>query len=120
MHDCLVSVQLPREVHPSVLTTNFIPQSPHFFYIMRCSPVSATQTQMEYEVYRHKDATDEEFTYISDTFKRILQEDKDLCNAAQKNLNGSIFVNGELHPTAEKASLATHSDPISYIPTDTH
>lgn len=59
---------------------------------------------MEYEVYRHKDATDEEFTYISDMFKNILKEDKDLCNAAQKNLNGSVFINGELHPHAEKVS----------------
>lgn len=59
---------------------------------------------MEYEVYRHKDATDEEFTYISDMFKNILREDKDLCNAAQKNLNGSVFINGELHPHAEKVS----------------
>lgn len=60
---------------------------------------------MEYEVYRHKDATDEEFTYISDMFKNILREDKDLCNAAQRNLNGSVFINGELHPHAEKVSL---------------
>lgn len=72
--------------------------------MMRCSPISAGQTHMEYEVYRHKDATDEEFTYISDMFKNILREDKDLCNAAQKNLNGSVFINGELHPHAEKVS----------------
>ncbi|POS81288.1 cytochrome P450 oxidoreductase [Diaporthe helianthi] len=79
--------------------------SPHFFYMMRCIPVSATQTQMEYEFYRHKDATDEQFTYVTETFKQILREDKDLCNAAQKNLNGSVFINGELHPTAEKGPL---------------
>ncbi|KAL1865000.1 hypothetical protein Daus18300_007347 [Diaporthe australafricana] len=59
--------------------------------------------EMEYEVYRHKDATDEEFTYITETFKTILKEDKDLCNAAQKNLNGNVFINGELHPMAEKS-----------------
>lgn len=59
---------------------------------------------MEYEVYRHKDATDEEFTRVSDTFKQVLKEDKDLCNAAQKNLNASIFIKGELHPQAEKVN----------------
>jgi hypothetical protein len=75
---------------------------------------------MEYEVYRHKDATDEEFTYITETFKQILKEDKDLCNAAQKNLNGSVFVNGELHPTAEKASLITHPDPRNDVPMELH
>jgi hypothetical protein len=60
---------------------------------------------MEYEVYRHKDATDEAFNYIWDTFKQVLTEDKDLCNAAQKNLNAGIFLNGELHPRVEKGPL---------------
>lgn len=60
---------------------------------------------MEYEVYRHKDATDEAFNYIWNTFKQVLTEDKDLCNAAQKNLNAGIFLNGELHPRVEKGPL---------------
>ncbi|KAF9883294.1 hypothetical protein FE257_003785 [Aspergillus nanangensis] len=79
--------------------------SPSFFYIMRCIPVSAGQTQMEYEVYRHNTATDEEFTYIDEFFKQVLREDKDLCNAAQKNLEAGIFTNGQLHPQAEKGPL---------------
>ncbi|KAJ2967804.1 hypothetical protein NQ176_g9491 [Zarea fungicola] len=79
--------------------------TPFFFFIQRCVPVSATQTHMEYEVYRHNDATDEEFTEISDFFKNIMREDKDLCNGAQKNLNGGIFLNGELHPRVEKGPL---------------
>ncbi|KAI3392053.1 hypothetical protein diail_6308 [Diaporthe ilicicola] len=103
------NTDIPNVAGLGIYSTFYYPNacmtvSPHFFYIMRCIPVSASQTQMEYEVYRHRDATDEEFTYISETFKRILKEDKDLCNAAQKNLNGSVFVNGELHPTAEKVS----------------
>jgi hypothetical protein len=69
---------------------------------MRCIPISASQTKMEYEVYRGNNASDEEFNEISDCFKQILKEDKDLCNAAQKNLNAGIFVNGELHPRVEK------------------
>lgn len=85
----------------TVLLT-FSGNSPFFFFIQRCVPVSATQTHMEYEVYRHNDATDEEFTEISDFFKNIMREDKDLCNGAQKNLNGGIFLNGELHPRVEK------------------
>ncbi|KAF5674677.1 cytochrome p450 oxidoreductase [Fusarium heterosporum] len=79
--------------------------SPDFFYIMRCIPISASQTKMEYEVYRHNDASDHDFNNISDCFKQILKEDKDLCNAAQKNLNAGIFVNGELHPRVEKGPL---------------
>ena len=72
---------------------------------MRCIPTSAGQTKMEYEVYRHNDASDEQFNGISDFFKQVLKEDKDLCNAAQENLNAGIFINGELHPRAEKVRL---------------
>jgi hypothetical protein len=60
---------------------------------------------MEYEVYRHQEASDEDFEYIDSFFKRVLDEDKHLCNAAQKNLNAGVFVNGQLHPHLESAPL---------------
>ena len=60
---------------------------------------------MEYEVYRHKDATDANFENVDSMFKRILNEDKVLCNNAQKNLEVGVFVNGELHPQKEKGPL---------------
>lgn len=60
---------------------------------------------MEYEVYRHNEASDEDFEYIDSFFKRVLAEDKYLCNAAQKNLNAGVFVNGQLHPELESAPL---------------
>lgn len=60
---------------------------------------------MEYEVYRHKESSDEDFEYIDSFFKRVLHEDKHLCNAAQKNLNAGVFVNGQLHPSLESAPL---------------
>lgn len=60
---------------------------------------------MEYEVYRHKDADDEGFERIDSMFKRILSEDKWLCNNAQKNLEAGVFVNGEMHPRMEKGPL---------------
>lgn len=60
---------------------------------------------MQYEVYRHKDATDAQFEEISSTFKRILSEDKWLCNTAQKNLEAGVYVSGELHPRMEKGPL---------------
>lgn len=60
---------------------------------------------MEYEVYRHKKASDEDFEYIDSFFKRVLEEDKHLCNSAQKNLNAGVFVNGQLHPRLESAPL---------------
>jgi len=79
--------------------------SKDFFYIMRCVPLSAAQTHMEYEVYRHKDATDEAFDGINKIFKQVLKEDKDLCNAAQENLNVGVYVHGNLHPQHEKGPL---------------
>lgn len=60
---------------------------------------------MEYEVYRHEDATDEEFEEITACFRQILTEDKDLCTGSQKNLSAGIFLNGELHPRVEKVGL---------------
>ena len=60
---------------------------------------------MEYEVYRHKESSDEDFEHIDGFFKRVLKEDKYLCNATQKNLNAGYFVNGQLHPDLESAPL---------------
>jgi hypothetical protein len=60
---------------------------------------------MEYEVYRHKDATDEEFETVDGFFKRVLGEDKYLCDNVQKNLEAGIFTNGELHPDLENAPI---------------
>ncbi|KAL1964458.1 hypothetical protein VTN77DRAFT_6884 [Rasamsonia byssochlamydoides] len=79
--------------------------SPAFFYLMRCNPTSAGTCSMEYEVYRHRDASDADFQHIDSFFKRVLDEDKHLCNAAQRNLNAGVFVNGPLHPELEKGPL---------------
>ncbi|GKU08846.1 unnamed protein product, partial [Fusarium langsethiae] len=79
--------------------------SPHFFYLMRCVPTSVGHCSMKYEVYRHKDASEESFRTIDEMFKRILAEDKWLCNNAQKNLNAGVFVNGEMHPKLEQGPL---------------
>ena len=56
-------------------------------------------------MYRHKDASDKDFEDICNAFRQILHEDKDLCNAAQENLNKGIFQSGELHPRVEKGPL---------------
>ncbi|KAJ5930100.1 hypothetical protein N7466_005593 [Penicillium verhagenii] len=93
-----------------IATTYFWPNasfniSPNFFFMQRFTPTSPTQCVMRYEVYRHKDATDEAFNLISDMYKRIMSEDKYLCIASQKNLNAGVFVNGELHPEMEAGPL---------------
>ncbi|GLI73354.1 hypothetical protein PoHVEF18_001571 [Penicillium ochrochloron] len=93
-----------------IATTYFWPNascnvSPNFFFMQRFTPVSPTKSVMRYEVYRHKDATDEAFTLISDMYKRIMSEDKYLCIHTQKNLNAGVFVNGLLHPDMEQGPL---------------
>lgn len=79
--------------------------SPHFFMIQRFVPLGPTKSQMRYEVYRNKNSSDEDFKAISDMYKRIMSEDKELCASAQRNLDAGVFVNGELHPDLEKGPL---------------
>lgn len=67
-------------------------------------PVSATSSKIENEVYRHRDATDEEFENINAFYRQVLDEDKELCVGTQENLNAGVFTNGELHPSKEKVN----------------
>lgn len=71
-------------------------------------PVTATTSRIENEVYRHKNATDEQFTNLCNFYKQVLEEDKQLCIGAQENLNSGVFVNGELHPDKEKVRRYPH------------
>jgi hypothetical protein len=38
-------------------------------------------------------------------YKQVLEEDKILCEGAQKNLGAGVFRNGELHPEKERGPL---------------
>lgn len=73
--------------------------------IQRFVPSSAKRSSMQYQVFRNKNSSDEDFMLVNSIYKRIMSEDKALCDAAQKNLNAGIFVNGELHPRLEKGPL---------------
>lgn len=68
-------------------------------------PVSETTSRIENEVYRHKNATDEKFKALCDFYTQVLEEDKELCEGAQANLSGGVYVTGELHPQKEKGPL---------------
>ncbi|GAD95714.1 Rieske 2Fe-2S family protein [Paecilomyces variotii No. 5] len=61
-----------------------------YWYHMSVCPTSPTTATMRYDVYRHKDATDEQFIAMDKFFKQVEEEDKDLCNGAQTNLNTGI------------------------------
>ena len=60
---------------------------------------------MRYEVYRNKNSSEEDFQLINTMYKRIMSEDKVLCDLAQKNINSGVFINGEMHPKMEKGPL---------------
>ncbi|KAI1859503.1 hypothetical protein JX265_009993 [Neoarthrinium moseri] len=74
----------------------------HFFYIQRMIPVSATTSRIENEIYRHRNSSDQQFKALCDFYAQVLEEDKQLCVEAQKNINAGVFINGELHPEKEK------------------
>ncbi len=73
--------------------------------IQRFVPSGAKQSSMQYQVFRNKNATEEEFQNMNQIYKRIMSEDKYLCAQAQKNLDAGIFINGEMHPRLEKGPL---------------
>lgn len=90
-----------KKVSKLLLTFN---DSENMFYIQRMIPVTATTSKVENEVYRHKNATNEEFEKINAFYHQVLAEDKDLCDGSQRNINAGVYVNGEYHPEKEKVS----------------
>jgi hypothetical protein len=73
--------------------------------IQKFLPSSPITSIMSYEIYRNRHSSDAEFHLIADMYERVMREDKVLCDAAQKNLDRGVFVNGQLHPKYEKAPL---------------
>lgn len=61
--------------------------------MMRCNPVGPVRSSVEYEVFRHKDASDEDFNKAQDIIKRASEENKSLPNPSEKNFNTGILVN---------------------------
>lgn len=93
-----------------VASTYFLPNasmnvSPHFFFVQRFVPNGPMSSSMRYEVFRNKNSSEEDFQLINHMYKRIMSEDKYLCDLTQKNLNAGVFVNGEMHPRMEKGPL---------------
>ncbi|KAF1965676.1 hypothetical protein BU23DRAFT_488774 [Bimuria novae-zelandiae CBS 107.79] len=77
----------------------------HFLFIQKFMPKSPSESIMYYEVWRNKHSSEEDFLLISDTYKRVMGEDKVLCERAQKNIEAGAFVSGELHPQKEKGPI---------------
>ena len=73
--------------------------------LQRFLPTGPTTSSMQYQIFRNKNSSEKDFQLINQLYKRVVSEDKDLCELAQRNLNAGIFVNGELHPRLEKGPL---------------
>ena len=48
-----------------------VSSSPHFFMIQRFVPTDVGTTLMQYQVFRNKNATDEQFNFVSNTYKQV-------------------------------------------------
>ncbi|KAJ6449993.1 Rieske [2Fe-2S] iron-sulfur domain-containing protein [Mycena sanguinolenta] len=76
----------------SIVATYLFPYAavtlmPSYGYTMRVVPMDAHHTEMQYDVYRPTDATDEDFNATHEFFRQVEQEDKYLC-PGKPNGNG--------------------------------
>ncbi|KAM0342033.1 hypothetical protein ACHAPU_009761 [Fusarium lateritium] len=63
--------------------------SPHVFFLLRCVPTSATKSLLQYEVYKHKSASQEELDKVEEFIK---QTASDYEAPAEKNLRAGVLV----------------------------
>ena len=63
---------------------------PSYAYTMRVVPIDAHRTEMQYDVHRPTDATDEAFDETHKFFVQVEEEDKFLCVRPQPSLARSI------------------------------
>ncbi|KAJ9657876.1 hypothetical protein H2198_004072, partial [Neophaeococcomyces mojaviensis] len=71
----------------------------------RFVPHGPSSSTMRYEVYRNRSSPEDDFRIVNEMYKRVMSEDKALCEAAQRNVNAGIFVNGEMHPKLERGPI---------------
>ncbi|KAE8423973.1 hypothetical protein BDV36DRAFT_278954 [Aspergillus pseudocaelatus] len=74
-----------------------------YYFPMTAMVVSSFK--ISYEIYRNKKSSEADFRLISDTYARVVGEDKALCIGAQKNLERNFFTNGALHPKYENTPI---------------
>ncbi|RMY19439.1 hypothetical protein D0867_04684 [Hortaea werneckii] len=79
--------------------------SPHFMMIQKFLPEGPVDSTMHYEVYKNKHSSDEDFRFIADMYRKVMGEDKVLCEGQMGNLKTGVFTSGELHPQWERGPL---------------
>ena len=73
--------------------------------LQRFLPNGPKSSSMQYQIFRNKNSSEKEFQLIHQLYKRVVSEDKVLCELAQRNLDAGVFINGEMHPRLEKGPL---------------
>jgi phenylpropionate dioxygenase-like ring-hydroxylating dioxygenase large terminal subunit len=75
-----------------------------FMHLMRSVPTSATTTRQEYDVYKLNTphANPQAHERMTNFYRKVVDEDFDLCENVQKNLERGIFETGPLHPFHEE------------------
>ncbi|KAE8148738.1 Rieske [2Fe-2S] iron-sulfur domain-containing protein [Aspergillus avenaceus] len=81
-------------------TTYYFPNTsltvtPHYFFMQRFVPSSATKGTMRYEFYRNRNSG-AEVELINQTYQHIMTEERDLCTQIQETLKS-----GEIHARLE-------------------
>lgn len=71
--------------------------TPLYFYNMRIQPNGPRSCSVHYDVYRHKDCTDDVFDETHKFFVQVETEDKMLCANTQKSLERGNYNSGPLH-----------------------
>jgi phenylpropionate dioxygenase-like ring-hydroxylating dioxygenase large terminal subunit len=79
-----------------------------FMHLMRTIPTGPTTTRQEYDVYKLNtpNASPEAHQRMIDFYKKVTQEDIDLCVEVQKNMQRRVFASGPLHPFHEEGVIA--------------
>lgn len=79
-----------------------------FMHLMRTVPTGPTTTRQEYDVYKLNtpNATAEAHQRMVEFYKKVTQEDVDLCVEVQKNMQRRVFSSGSLHPFHEEGVVA--------------
>ncbi|KAF8675690.1 hypothetical protein RHS04_06619 [Rhizoctonia solani] len=82
---------------------------------MRVVPLSATQTKMEYDVFKRKTVSMERLKEYMEFYEQVEEEDYLLCVATQRNLNTGIYSRGVLHPSNENGVLYYQARVKEYV-----
>ncbi|GAB1526184.1 hypothetical protein RhiTH_009350 [Rhizoctonia solani] len=85
------------------------------WYMMRVVPLSATQTKMEYDVFKRKTVSMERLKEYMEFYEQVEEEDYLLCVATQRNLNTGIYSRGVLHPSNENGVLYYQARVKEYV-----